>query len=131
MNASRRVMIDRPFDQAVWVVIDSFVREGFVIKPADIRTPFRRTDRQSRRGILLKATYPDVISKRLRLDRDIAVLVEVDEIEDFQAVVTSSTVVTWSGRHPALVAISDRFQSHAEQALDAIPHRDLSNVVAA
>jgi hypothetical protein len=129
MNASR-IIIDRPFTRAVWIVLEAFLAEGFVLKPVDISVPCFRTP-HLRRSVVLKATYQDEALKRARLDRDIAVLVSIDETAESHAIVTSRTVTSWNGRHPALAAIAHRFQKHVEQALDAVPHRDASRADAA
>lgn len=33
----RRLIVDYPFDRALWSVIDGFVREGFTVKAIDVR----------------------------------------------------------------------------------------------
>ncbi len=132
MNRSRtHVIVDRPFDRALWILVEAFVREGFVLKPADISTPFRRTGRHRRRNVLLKVTCPDALSKRLRLDRDVAVLIAVDEVADAQTSMTSTCVTSWSQPHPALAAVADALESRVRRALGVVSHPGVSRVAAA
>lgn len=131
MNGPRtRVIVDRPFDRALWLLIEAFVAEGFVLKPVDISAPFR-TGRHRRRNVLLKVTCPDALSKRLRLDRDVAVLIALDEVADAQTLVTSTSVTSWSRPHPALAAVADALESGVQRVLGVVSHPGVSRVAAA
>jgi hypothetical protein len=130
MNGPRtRVIVDRPFDRALWLLVEAFLAEGCVLKPVDISTPFRRTGR--RRNVLLKVTCPDALSKRLRLNRDVAVLIALDDVADAQTVVTSTSVTSWSQPHPALAAVADALESRVQRALGIVSYPGVSRVAAA
>jgi hypothetical protein len=127
----RHRIIERPLDRALWLVIEAFVREGFLLKALDVsRRPQRTTGRDSGRYFLMKATYPDVKTKRLRLDRDIAVLIAFDELTAGETRVTITRVTGWREAHPALAAVADALDGHVKDVLEALSSRGLQPIAA-
>jgi hypothetical protein len=115
----------------MWLVIEAFVREGFLLKALDVsRGPQPTTGRNQGRYFLLKATYPDVMSKRLRLDRDIAVLIAFDELADGHTGVTITRVTAWREAHPALAAVADALDGRVRDVLEALSLRGFQPVAA-
>ncbi|HEX2342857.1 MAG TPA: hypothetical protein VHI98_20435 [Vicinamibacterales bacterium] len=127
----RHLTVDRPVDRTLWLVIETFVREGFRLKALDVSRRPRQTDGRSQdRYFLIKATYPDVIARRLRLESDAAVLIACDELAGNRTRLTLTTVTTWREPHPALIAIEDALEGRVTGLLDGFCRSSAQRVAA-
>lgn len=115
----RHLTVDRPVARTLWLVIEAFVREGFRLKALDVsRRPGQINGWSQDRYHLIKATYPDVIAKRLRLESDAAVLIALDELAGHRTRLTLTTVTTWQERHPALNVIEEALEGRVNGLVD-------------
>jgi uncharacterized protein (DUF302 family) len=128
----RRLIVERPFDRTLWLVIEAFVREGFSMKSTDVTRMVRRiAHRDLRRYILLEATHPDLTWKALQLDLDAGVLVPchiaIYELGDGQTVVTVAdpleavtSLRSYRETSPELAAVAEAIENRVARALGAI-----------
>ena len=59
----RRVIVDGPFDRTLWLVIETLVRDGFVIRTTRGEAGTVAGRRISRKHVLLEATHPLVYAE--------------------------------------------------------------------
>jgi hypothetical protein len=139
----RRLIVDRSCDLTLWVVVDSFIREGFTVTATDVRRAVRRIAEQDlRRYVLLHATHGDLTWQALKCDLDIGVLmtcqIAVYEMPDGRTGISVGDLMgptsqsrAWQANHPTLAAIGRSLEEHVARALDAVVNGRIHPPVAA
>jgi uncharacterized protein (DUF302 family) len=126
-----RLILDYPFDRALWSVIDALVREGFAVEATNLRALVQAADRDTRRYVVLHAIHPEMSWETLKLDLDAGVLLPcqlaIYELASGQTVVVANgpmaeAVYTWRGDHPTLTRIALDLAERMGRALHLASH---------
>jgi uncharacterized protein (DUF302 family) len=139
----RRLVIDRPFARTVWLVIEAFVAEGFLLKPTDVARMVKgTTGHELRRYILIEGTHPSLTWMALKLDLDVGVLlpfhIAIYELGDGETVVTVgnpleaiTAFASCRKENPELTAVAETIEDRVGRALATLAHEKPRPVAAA
>lgn len=138
IDVGRRIVVDKPFDQALRATVDALTCEGFCVTAADVQRMVRAG---CRRYVLLTALHPEFVERALTFDLDIVALmpshIALYELADGRTVVTASDPLApviedrnWREENPALAQVGFLLEERLGCALFAIVHRDARRVAA-